>query len=44
MDVQVLYYDLAAAVAECPGQEFSKAAGTVPTSRSLAYCELLLSM
>lgn len=30
MDVQVLYYDLAAAVPEFSGQEFGKTAGTFP--------------
>ncbi|WP_406368885.1 hypothetical protein [Streptomyces sp. NBC_01546] len=30
MDVQVLDFDLAAAVAECSGQEFGKTAGTFP--------------
>lgn len=30
MDVQVLDYDLAAAVPECSGQEFGKTAGTFP--------------
>jgi hypothetical protein len=30
MDVQVLDFDLAAAVPECPGKEFGETAGTFP--------------
>ncbi|MFK0259104.1 hypothetical protein [Streptomyces sp. NPDC090445] len=36
MDVEVLDYDLAAAVAECSGQEFGKAAGSVPPPQPMA--------
>ncbi|WP_405512315.1 hypothetical protein [Streptomyces canus] len=42
MDVKVLDFDLAAALAECAGKGFGEAAGTVPASCSLAHCELLL--
>jgi hypothetical protein len=44
MDVQVLDFDLAAAVAEFAGQELRESARAMPASRSLAYCELLLPL
>ncbi|MCX4596974.1 hypothetical protein OG819_47305 [Streptomyces sp. NBC_01549] len=40
--MEVLDFDLAAAVAECSGKEFGETACTVPALRSLAYPELLL--
>lgn len=42
MAVKVLDFDLAAAVAQCVGQEFGEAACTVLAACSLANAELLL--